>query len=139
MKSRSGDIELETLAELAVAAGFDSKSLAARLSVSQRQLQRRFVLHLQCSPRAWLRETRLQRARALLPSSPSVKAVACALGFRQASQFARDFRVRFGVTPSSLRSNGGPPSERAAPEHTALEHTNESGTPHEVSAEGGIA
>lgn len=91
---------VETLSTLAAECNYKVRGLAQRLGVSQRQLQRSFQVTLQCSPREWLRESRLQRARDLLPAAASVKQVAYAVGFSQESQFCRDFKARFGFSPS---------------------------------------
>ena len=97
-------MNLETLSAASEVCGYDVTTLAAHLGVSVRHLQRLFARHLQCAPRAWLREQRLQAARRLLLGAPaSVKEVALKLSFRHPSQFCRDFRVRFGCTPAELK------------------------------------
>ena len=97
-------LNLETLIAASEACAYDVTALAAHLGVSVRHLQRLFARHLQCAPRAWLREQRLQAARRLLLGAPaSVKEVALKLSFRHPSQFCRDFRVRFGCTPAELK------------------------------------
>jgi AraC-like DNA-binding protein len=58
-------------------------------------------------PEDWLREERLQAALRLLPAATSVKEVAYALAFPQVSQFCRDFKARFGCTPSEWMSRAG--------------------------------
>jgi AraC-like DNA-binding protein len=95
-------LDLELLRELAPACGFEVRQLAERLRISRRQLERLFNTQVGNTPDSWLREQRLQCARRMLLSVPRVKTVAYALGFRQPSQFARDFKARFGVTPSSF-------------------------------------
>jgi AraC-like DNA-binding protein len=99
------DFPVERLRAFAPACGFAPHALARKLGVSLRQLQRLFVLHMRCSPSEWLREERLQHALALLRTAPHVKAVVYELGFKHPSQFARDFRARFGVAPSALLSS----------------------------------
>jgi transcriptional regulator GlxA family with amidase domain len=88
------------LQSVAFECSYSSRRLAKRLGVSQRQLQRLFKTELSCTPQSWLREQRLQTARVMLQSSTTVKQVAYALGFNQQSQFCRDFRLRFGTSPS---------------------------------------
>lgn len=88
------------LESIAPACEFDGKKLARLLNVSQRHLQRVFSEKFGCSPQAWLNERRLRLAWQMLQTSASVKEVAYSLGFRRASQFSRDFRRLFGVTPS---------------------------------------
>lgn len=93
-------VDSEALLLLAVECNYDPRALAASIGTSRRQLQRAFRAALHCTPREWLREQRLLRAQQLLRAAPSVKQVAYALGFRHESQFCRDFRTRFGYSPS---------------------------------------
>lgn len=93
-------VHTEALLLLAAECNYDSQTLAATIGTSRRQLQRAFRSALNCTPREWLREQRLRRAQQLLRAAPSVKQVAYALGFRQESQFCRDFKARFGYCPS---------------------------------------
>jgi AraC-like DNA-binding protein len=74
--------------------------LAEYFGISPRQLRRVFARHAGCSPEGWLREARLQAALRMLPTATSVKQVAYDLNFRHSAQFCRDFRARFGSTPS---------------------------------------
>jgi AraC-like DNA-binding protein len=90
----------EDMRELAAAHDYNARRIARYLGISARQLQRVFKARCNCSPVAWLREQRLQRARQMLSSSCSVKRVAYSLGFSQVSQFCRDFKARFGHRPS---------------------------------------
>ena len=54
-------------------------------------------------PQQLLKEERLRSAQQLLQTASSVKEVAYGLGFRQASQFSRDYKHHFGVQPSVAR------------------------------------
>jgi AraC-like DNA-binding protein len=92
---------LEALRTLAASCAYSPRGVAAHFGVSQRQLHRLFMMHLGCSPREWLREERMRCALQLLRESNTVKEVAYRLGFLQASQFCRDFRLRFGHPPSA--------------------------------------
>jgi transcriptional regulator GlxA family with amidase domain len=92
---------LETLRRLAARCTYSPRGVAAHFGVSQRQLHRLFMTHLKCSPREWLREERMRCALQLLRESNTVKEVAYRLGFLQASQFCRDFRLHFGHPPSA--------------------------------------
>jgi AraC-like DNA-binding protein len=91
------------LVDLAEHCGYRLDELAAACNMSRRHMQRSFRAWLACTPREFLREERLRAARRLLPSATSVKEVAYALGFPQESQFSRDFKARFGVSPSALQ------------------------------------
>lgn len=92
------------LADLAEHCRYRLDELAAACNLSRRQMQRFFHVWLACSPREFLREERLRAAHRLLQSATSVKEVAYALGFAQESQFSRDFKARFGVSPSALQA-----------------------------------
>ena len=67
-------------------------------------MQRLFRRYFGSTPQRWLREQRLKAAWDMLGSAGSVKQVTIALGFRQESQFSRDFKSRFGCTPSTHMS-----------------------------------
>ncbi|MEO8181070.1 MAG: helix-turn-helix domain-containing protein [Deltaproteobacteria bacterium] len=94
-------VDLEKLGTLAAECNYNTRALAQRMSISPRQLLCTFRKALRCSPRAWLRELRLQNAKRMLREASTVKQVAYALGFRQESQFCRDFKARFGHCPSA--------------------------------------
>jgi AraC-like DNA-binding protein len=87
---------------LAPACGFSARQLAHELQISLRQLERLFRHDFDCTPREWLREERLQTGQRLLQASSQVKHVAYALGYDHPSQFTRDFRFRFHITPSAF-------------------------------------
>jgi transcriptional regulator GlxA family with amidase domain len=97
------DAILIRLRPLASASGYKGPQLAHFLGVSSRHLLRLFSRHLACTPQTWLTEQRLLDARHLLQTASSVKQVAHTLGYRKVSQFSRDFRRRFGVSPSAVR------------------------------------
>lgn len=85
--------ELITLAEIAA---------AARLS--PRALQATFRRHLDTTPLAYLRSTRMARVHAALQTArpgdgQTVSTIASAWGFGQLSRFARDYRRRYGHSP----------------------------------------
>ena len=89
--------ELPSLAQMA---GYEARSVAKRLGVSMRQLQRIFRAEYGCSPQQWLNEQRMNIALELLQSASTVKEVAYHLGFLQPSHFSRAFKRRFGYSPS---------------------------------------
>jgi len=106
LRSRSG--ALGDLEALAPTCDFDGKKLARMFNLSQRHMQRIFLVRFACSPQAWLNERRLHLAWQMLQTAGSVKEVAYSLGFRRASQFSRDFRRLFGLTPSEVSSRRQP-------------------------------
>jgi transcriptional regulator GlxA family with amidase domain len=99
----STNLNLDTIRAMSSECEYSAAALARCMGISVRHLQRLFKQYLCCSPRTWLREERLQVARQMLLHSTSVKEVALTLSFRQTSQFCRDFRSRFGYTPTELR------------------------------------
>ncbi len=109
--SRRPRLELDALRELSAACSYRVKELAIRLGISPRQLRRRFRQELQCPPERWLLEERLRRAGSMLLAADSVKEVAFALGFRHESQFCREFRARYGCTPSVWKRRGAKPDD----------------------------
>jgi AraC-like DNA-binding protein len=59
------------------------------------------------TPRTWLYEQRLDRARALLRTAghdrPTVGSVALSVGFKDPSHFSRVFKARYGCSPADYR------------------------------------
>lgn len=74
--------------------------VAERVGLSPRQLERLFGRYLNCSPKKYRMEMRLNRARELLRQTEmSVINVALACGFASPSHFSKCYRARFGSTP----------------------------------------
>lgn len=90
--------------ELAVAAGYSAPALAQLCNVSVRHLQRHFRDCYQLKLQRWLNNVRLCHAYSMLLESPNVKVVAGELGFKHLSQFSREFKCCFGISPSLLQS-----------------------------------
>jgi transcriptional regulator GlxA family with amidase domain len=88
--------------EMAVKAKFSARTLAKNCGVSSRTLSRYFHEQHGMSAGRWLREIRLMRAYLALSHSRSVKEVAWELHYKQVSHFSRDFKNRFGVSPSMV-------------------------------------
>jgi AraC family transcriptional regulator of adaptative response / methylphosphotriester-DNA alkyltransferase methyltransferase len=79
-------------------------TVARTIATSRRQLQRAFAESGGTSFRSELQRVRMARAAALLrDGSVSVQAVASAVGYRQAAQFAKAFRRHHGAPPSAFR------------------------------------
>lgn len=78
--------------------------MAAVLGVSGAQLRRICARHLGATPRQLLCNARLQAA-ALLLRDPGmrVKEIQARVGIADASHFCRDFRDRYGVSPTEYR------------------------------------
>lgn len=81
--------------------------MAAVLGVSAGQLRRVVKEAEGATPRQWLCNLRLeQAARLLSDTSLRVKEVQARVGIADASHFARDFRDRFGTSPTEYRWHG---------------------------------
>lgn len=78
--------------------------IASRLSLSTRQLERRFETALNRRPSDLYRELRLRYARWLLESTArSVTDIAIDAGFSDCAHFSRQFKALHGRPPSSAR------------------------------------
>ena len=88
-------------------------TIAARLDLSQRQLERLFQRHMGCSVVQFSRLLRLQYARVLLTSTRmSIREVSVACGFNSLSYFSQAFTKCFARKPSAYRQ-AWPESEPA--------------------------
>ncbi len=80
--------------------------LAARASLSPSAFSRNFRDLTGCSPYQYIKHARLGRAGELLiDGEHSVANVAHAVGYSGASHFIREFRIRFGITPTGYVSS----------------------------------
>lgn len=78
--------------------------IAASIGVSQRQLERLFQRHLQCTPQQKYMDLRLQHARRLLlETSLPILDISIAAGFTSQSHFTKCYREKFRRTPRSER------------------------------------
>lgn len=77
---------------------------AARVRLSQRQLERYFKAHLNTTPVKYYLQRRLNHARSMVTqtSLPMIE-VAMASGFTSQEHFSRSYRKAFGVAPSADR------------------------------------
>lgn len=85
----------------------DIAAIAEGSGVSARTLQYGFRKYRGASPMAFLRDVRLSSARRALVDGrgASIGAVALSVGYASRSQFARDYRVSFGESPTETRRN----------------------------------
>lgn len=80
-------------------------SIAARLGISTRQLERLFGKYLNSTPKKYYVEMRLDRARKLLlQTEDSITDIAMACGYESPGHFAKVYRARFGVSPHAQRN-----------------------------------
>jgi transcriptional regulator GlxA family with amidase domain len=78
--------------------------IAEQIGISTRQLERIFAQHLNTSPKRYILELRMERARSLLiQTEMSVTEVGIACGFSNTSHFSRTYRKVFGKRPSNQR------------------------------------
>lgn len=79
-------------------------AIARDLGISTRQVQRLFGAYLNTSPKKYLMEMRLERARNLLLQTESaISDVAVACGFLNSAHFSRAYRTAFGISPTMQR------------------------------------
>jgi len=91
------------------------EQLARLTSMSPSHFAHRFRAVARTSPMRYLRAARLDVARArLLGAGVRVSQVAVDVGFESPAHFTREFKRRFGVSPSNLsRTAGIPPVARS--------------------------
>nr|WP_241699919.1 helix-turn-helix domain-containing protein [Tabrizicola sp. SY72] len=81
-------------------------SFVAETGISQRQIERLFQRHLNCSPRQYYLDLQLALAWQLCEQTEmSLLEVALASGFGSNFSLARRFRQRFAVSPTELRAS----------------------------------
>ncbi len=80
-------------------------TLASLAAVSPRSIQAGFRAHYGCTPMAFLRDRRLERARQMLMAAPTcnVADVSLACGLRHLGRFSVSYRKRFGETPTETQ------------------------------------
>ena len=88
--------------KVARAADFNPSKMALLCSISERQLQRLFKQHLNCTPSRWLRDLQCLLAKGLIAEGYSNKAAATELKFASESHLCREFKKVFGVSPQSF-------------------------------------
>ena len=82
-----------------------SSLIARELGISARQLERLFGRHLNCSPKKYYLDMRLQKAQKLLVQTDmSVTEIGFATGFNSPNHFAKTYRAHYGVSPSQQKS-----------------------------------
>lgn len=79
--------------------------IARELGISGRQMERLFGRYLNCSPKKYYVDLRLQKAqRLLVQTDMSVTEVAFATGFNSPTHFSKTYRAQFGVSPKDQRN-----------------------------------
>lgn len=88
--------------------------LATRVHVSTGHLRRLFLLGVGRSPMHYVRDARLrQAAHLLLSSHRRVKDIMREVGISDSSHFTRDFKAKFGASPTKYRRLLTDPSARS--------------------------
>jgi len=78
-----------------------SAAIAEQVGISTRQLERLFGRYLNCSPKRYFLEMRVNRARKLLMQTDmSVTDVAIACGFESTQHFSKVYKAAYGIVPS---------------------------------------
>ncbi len=116
------EIEARLRADLSVR--IDLASLQRTSGHSHRAICRACHLAVGVSPIKRVKELRLSYARGLVQhSTESISEIAYRVGYGRVQEFSRDFRRRYGATPTAIRRAG--PDYRAEP-GAALEHADPS-------------
>ncbi len=80
------------------------EEFAQNVNISPRHLQKIFKNQMGVPPIAYLRELRLEKAREFLEDSfYQIKEIGSKVGMPNDSHFTRDFKKKFGVTPTEYR------------------------------------
>jgi len=83
---------------------FQVGELCLQVGIGERQLYRKLHALLGCTPAAYVRQIRLDRARQLLEKGAgTVSEITFMVGYSNTSAFARAFREAFGQAPSEFR------------------------------------
>lgn len=78
--------------------------LSKTLNLSERNFRKMFTLIMGNSPKAYQQDLRLKTAASLIKSSnKSMAEISEEMGYYSQFQFSRDFKTRFGTTPSAYK------------------------------------
>ncbi len=86
--------------ELARQAQWSASALAKLCGVSARTLHRHFLKQMGMTTRTWLARQRQHNAVELLRDGSSVKETASCLGYKQPTNFTRQYKKQTGICPS---------------------------------------
>jgi len=96
-----------------------SGELANRVNLSRSGLYRAFKSQMKTSPRRYAKNEKLAAATTLLVTTLlSIKQITLKAGFTDQSHFVRDFKIRYGVTPTKYRECNFKGLEQSEPKHT---------------------
>lgn len=81
------------------------RSLSESVSLTPARLRQLFKTETGQSPKQYLKELRLREAEKLVRNTfLTIKEITFLIGARDVSHFVRDFRRRYGLTPSEFRT-----------------------------------
>lgn len=86
--------------ELACEAKWSAAALAKKCGVSVRTLHRHFLKQMGKNTKAWLAGQRQRKGNELLRNGSSIKETASCLGYKQPTNFARQYKDHWGICPS---------------------------------------
>ncbi len=92
--------DIKNWPELAHEVKWSATTLAKRFGVSGETLRKHFLKQFGQTPKSWLATERHRQALKLLSDGSSIKQTASSLGYKQQTNFTRQFKGRFGICPS---------------------------------------
>jgi len=93
-------------------ADFSISDLSESIDIPKKDLFRYFERHLRQDFRSWKSDLRIEKAKSLLledTGNQNLRSLANSVGFRDKSNFHRQFKQRTGCTPAEWRQTGGHP------------------------------
>ena len=110
-------VEAIKLMECNIEEPLSMEELAAHMQFSARQLERLFRDTLNCTPRQYYLQIRLERARQLLTrTNRSIADIVMACGFVSFAHFSHRYHAGFGISPSAdRRRHAADPEKQAKP------------------------
>lgn len=98
-------IAVQAFLEENVSEQFTVSSLALRHNMTERTLLRRFKHACDITPRQYLQNLRIEKARKLLETTnSSIEKIVSAVGYEDMSSFTRLFKKQTGLSPSQYRA-----------------------------------
>lgn len=80
------------------------EEMSKELGITARQLQRLIKIEIGETPSVWLRDLRLEQAKQLLENTFfNISEICLQVGLKDGSHFTRNFKDKFGITPTGYR------------------------------------
>jgi transcriptional regulator GlxA family with amidase domain len=97
-------LSLKKLIDANLQSQLSIEELALSVRLSSSHLLKLFKTEVGISPIQYLRHVRLEKAKELLEKDfKLIKEISWEIGIKDVSHFVRDFKQRYGVTPSKYR------------------------------------